>query len=172
MTIRRIGPAWIADTARVIGDVEIGLDTSIWYGTVIRGDVAAIRIGAGSNVQDNCVIHCDTDFPNHIGARVSIGHGALVHGVFVDDDALIGMGAKLLAGTRIGKRCLIGAGAVVPPNLVVPDDHVVMGVPGRIVRETTEAEKTYLAFVAPHYQTLARRHCEEPDHPTVRAFGS
>jgi carbonic anhydrase/acetyltransferase-like protein (isoleucine patch superfamily) len=170
MTLHRIGRTFIADTARVLGRVTLGVDVNIWYGTVIRGDVAAIAIGDQSNVQDNCVVHCDTGVPNTLGARVTLGHGAIVHGVSIGDDTLVGMGAKLLGGTRIGKRCLIGAGTLVPPNLVVPDDSVVLGVPGRVVRATNDRERAYMKWVVPHYIELARRHCDEPGHPDVTPY--
>lgn len=170
MTIERIGHTFIADTARVLGRVTLGVDVNIWYGSVVRGDVGAIEIGDATNVQDNCVVHCDEGVPNRLGARVTLGHGAIVHGAEVGDDTLIGMGAKLLAGSRVGQRCLIGAGSLVPPNMVVPDDSVVMGVPARVVRQTTPAERAYISFVPPHYVELARRHAEQHDHPDVRPY--
>ena len=170
MTMRKVGTVFMADTARVMGDVTLGRDTSVWYGSVIRGDVAPITVGDECNIQDNCTLHCDHDVPLILGDRVTLGHGAIVHCVSVGEGTLIGIGAKVLGGVRIGKRCLIAAGAVVPPDLVVPDDHVVMGVPGRLLRETTPEEREYLAFVPPHYIRLARRHVEEPDHPTIQSY--
>lgn len=169
--MQRVRDCYIADNARVVGDVDLAADVSIWFGVAIRGDVAKVTIGAGSNVQDNAVIHCDSHVPNVIGAHVSIGHGAIVHGVSVGDGTLIGMGATVLGGTRIGRRCLIAAGAVLPPNLVVPDDSVVMGVPGKVVRETSEKEREYLAWLAPHYVLLAKLHHEQPDDPRVKRWG-
>lgn len=171
MSMRRVADAYIADTARVLGEVTIGRDVGIWYGVAIRGDVAPITIGDGTNVQDNAVIHCDHDFPNHIGRHVTIGHAAIVHGEEVGDGTLIGMGATVLGHTKIGRRCLIAAGAVVPPGLVVPDGMVVMGVPGRIVRETNDQEKHYLTWLAPHYVKLAQLHVEHPDDPRIRPVG-
>jgi len=162
---------YIADTARVVGDVDLAVGVSIWFGVSIRGDVAKVTIGQGSNVQDNAVVHCDSHIPNVIGANVSIGHGAIVHGVSVGDGTLIGMGATVLGGTRIGQRCLIAAGAVVPPNLQVPDDSVVMGVPGKVVRSTNDKEREYLAWLAPHYVMLAKLHYEQPDDSRVRRWG-
>ncbi len=167
MSIRKTGQAFIADTARVIGDVELGENVNIWYGAALRGDVAPIRIGAGTNVQDNAVVHCDHHYANVIGAHVVIGHGAIVHGELVGDGSLIGMGAIVLGHTKIGRGCLIAAGAVVPPGLEVPDGHVVMGVPGKVVRETNDREKEYLAKLPQHYVELARRHVENPDEPMV-----
>ena len=167
-----VAGCYIADNARVVGEVELGADVSIWFGVAIRGDVARVVIGPGTNVQDNAVIHCDSHIPNIIGAHASIGHGAIVHGVSIGDGTLIGMGATVLGGTHIGKRCLIAAGAVVPPNLTVPDDSVVMGVPGKVVRETSEKEREYLAWLAPHYVKLAKLHHEQPGDARVKRWGS
>ena len=168
MSMKQHGQVFVADTARVTGEVELGEHVSLWYGAVIRGDVATITIGPGTNVQDNAVIHCDSGKPNTIGANVSIGHGAVVHGASVGDGTLIGMHATVLGGTRIGQRCLIAAGCLVPPNLVVPDDHLVMGVPGRVMRPTNEQERQYLAWLAPHYVQLARQYATNPDAPNLR----
>lgn len=172
MIMQCLHDVYLADTARVVGDVELAPGVSIWFGVAIRGDVAKVSIGRGSNVQDNAVIHCDSHIANVIGEDVSIGHSAIVHGISIGDGTLIGMGAVVLGGTRIGKRCLIAAGAVVPPNLQVPDDSVVMGVPGKIVRPTTAKERDYLAWLAPHYVTLAKLHHEQPGDPRVRPWGT
>lgn len=170
MTMRLVRGVYLADTARVLGDVEIGPGASVWFRSVVRGDVGPIRIGEMTNVQDGCTIHCDDDVPNVIGSRVTLGHGVIAHGCAIGDGSLIGIGARLLAGTRIGRGCLVAAGAVVPPNLVVPDGMVVMGVPGRVVRETTDREKRYLAEVPERYLRLAKLHHEHPDDPRIRAF--
>ncbi len=169
--MHRVSGAYIADTARVRGDVTLGEDVNLWYGVVIRGDVAPVTIGARTNVQDNTVIHCDADKPLVIGRDVSIGHAAVVHGVVVGDGTLIGIGARVLDGSRIGKGCLIAAGALVPPGLEVPDGMVVMGMPGRIVRPLTDAERAYLVDIPPRYAALAKLHCERPDDPLTRTFG-
>lgn len=147
-----------APNAVIVGDVTIGEGSSIWFNAVIRGDVAPIVIGKRVNVQDGAVIHCDTGFPNTIGDDVTIGHGAIVHGASVGDGTLIGMSATLLGRTQIGKECLIAAGAVVPPGLVVPDRMCVMGVPGKIVRAVTEEELKYMRWLAPHYLELAEKY--------------
>ena len=149
-----------APNAVIVGDVTIGADSSVWFNAVIRGDVAPIVIGKRVNVQDGVVIHCDTGIPNTIGDDVTIGHGAIVHGTSVGDGTLIGMSATLLGRTQIGKECLIAAGAVVPPGLVVPDRMCVMGVPGRIVRPVTEEELEYMRWLAPHYVELAQQYAE------------
>lgn len=161
---------YLADTARVAGRVTLGEGVSVWYGAAIRGDVAAVLIGDGTNLQDNATVHCDSGVPNVIGEGVSIGHNAVVHGRTVGDGTLIGMNATVLGQTVIGKRCLIAAGSVVPPGLEVPDDHVVMGVPGRIVRETRAKEREYLAWLSAHYITLARQHHESPDAREFRCL--
>ncbi|MEM6504964.1 MAG: gamma carbonic anhydrase family protein [Planctomycetota bacterium] len=163
--------AYLADTARVTGEVELGDGVSVWPSAVIRGDVAKVTIGGGTNIQDNATVHCDSGKPNTIGARVTIGHNAVVHGVSVGDGSLIGMHATVLGRAAIGKRCLIAAGALVPPGLEVPDDHVVMGVPGKVVRETNDKEKQYLAWLAEHYVQLAKRYVEAPDDPRLRVYG-
>lgn len=168
--MRLINRTFIADTARVLGEVTLGWDTSIWYGAVLRGDVAAITLGEGCNVQDNAVLHCDFGKPLTIGNRVTIGHGAVVHGVEVGDGCLIGIHATVLGGSRLGARCLVAAGAVVTPGLVVPDDSVVMGVPGKVVRPTNDKEREYLAWLAPHYVRLAQRHVSEPESSSIRPF--
>ncbi len=170
MSVRLVKGVYLADTARVLGEVELGEAVSIWYSVSIRGDVARVSIGWGTNVQDNAVIHCDSGVANTIGTDVTIGHGAIVHGQSVGDRTLIGMGATVLGRTRIGSGCLIAAGAVVPPGLEVPDGMVVVGVPGRIVRPTSEKEKQYLAWLAPHYRKLAKRHHEQPEDTRVKPW--
>jgi carbonic anhydrase/acetyltransferase-like protein (isoleucine patch superfamily) len=149
---------YLAPNAIIVGDVTIGADTSVWFNAVIRGDVAPIVIGKRVNVQDGVVIHCDTDFPNSIGDDVTLGHGAIVHGTSVGNGTLVGMSATLLGRTRVGNNCLIAAGAVVPPGLVVPDGMCVMGVPGKIVRPVTDKEREYMQWLPPHYLELAQKY--------------
>jgi len=151
-------PYYIAQNATIMGDVTIGESASFWFNAVVRGDVAPVVIGRRVNVQDGCVIHCDTGIPNIIEDDVTIGHRAVVHGTFVGRGSLIGIGAILLGRTRIGSECLIAAGAVVPPGLEVPDRMVVMGVPGRIVRPVKEEELKYMRWLTPHYVELAKKH--------------
>lgn len=152
------GQYFVAHTATLTGDVRIAELASFWFGAIVRGDVAAITIGRRVNVQDNAVVHCDTGVPNVIEDDVTIGHGAIVHGVFVGAGSLVGMGATLLSRTRIGRECLIAAGATVPPGLVVPDRMVVMGVPGKIVRPVKEEELKYMRWLTPHYVELAEKY--------------
>ncbi len=170
MTMRLVRGVYIADTARVLGEVEIGRDTNVWYGAVIRGDVGRIQIGEATNLQDGVIVHCDEGIPNVIGSRVSIGHGAIVHCEGVGDGSLVGIGARILANARVGRGCLVAAGAVVPPGLQVPDGMVVMGVPARIVRPVTDEERAYLRDVPGRYVLLARLHHEETQDPRVRPW--
>ncbi|MGH7176982.1 MAG: gamma carbonic anhydrase family protein, partial [Tepidisphaeraceae bacterium] len=142
----------------VVGDVVIGADSSVWFNTVIRGDVAQVTIGQRVNVQDLALIHCDTGVPNVVENDVTIGHGAIVHGKRVGAESVIGMGATLLSGTVIGRQCLIGAGALVPPRMNVADRSVVMGVPGKIVRQVSEKDWEYMQWLARHYVELAQRY--------------
>ena len=132
--------AYITKTAVIEGDVTIGDNVSVWYGAVLRGDLAPISVGNGSNVQENAVIHVDKNFPIKIGKGVTIGHGAIIHGCTIDDNSLIGMGAIVLNGAKIGKNCIIGAGALVTGNTEIPDGSLVIGSPAKVKREVTEAE--------------------------------
>jgi carbonic anhydrase/acetyltransferase-like protein (isoleucine patch superfamily) len=147
-----------AHNATVTGDVTLGAQSSLWFNAVIRGDVAPVTIGARTNVQDCAVVHCDTDVPNVIGDDVVIGHGAIVHGMSVGRGSLIGMGATVLSRTKVGENCLIAAGAVVPPDLVVPDGHCVMGVPGKVVRPVKKEELKYMRWLYQHYVELAQKY--------------
>jgi carbonic anhydrase/acetyltransferase-like protein (isoleucine patch superfamily) len=167
MSVRCIDGVYLADTARIFGEVEIGVDSSLWYGAAVRGDVAPVTIGSATNIQDNAVVHCDTDIPNHIGRHVTIGHGAVVHGQRVGDHTMIGMGATVLGRTVIGSHCLIAAGAVVPPGLEVPDGMLVMGVPGRIIGPVSDKQRRYLEWAAQRYVDLARLYVQRPDDPRV-----
>jgi carbonic anhydrase/acetyltransferase-like protein (isoleucine patch superfamily) len=150
--------AFVHPLAYVAGDVTLGSRVSIWPFASIRGDTDAITIADDSNVQDGCVIHCDAGVPCHIGKRVGIGHRAIVHGSVIEDDVLIAMGAVLLNGVRVGSGSIIGAGAVVREGFVVPPNSLVLGVPGRIVRETTADERDRIAKTVESYLQLQERH--------------
>ena len=149
---------FIAHNSTIVGEVSIGELASFWFNAVVRGDVAKVSIGRRVNVQDNVVIHCDTGFPNSIEDDVTIGHSAIVHGVHVGRASLIGMGATLLSQTNVGSECLIGAGAVLSPGMVVPDRMVVMGVPGKIVRPVKDEELKYMRWLSEHYVELAEKY--------------
>jgi carbonic anhydrase/acetyltransferase-like protein (isoleucine patch superfamily) len=152
----RVEPGFFRpENCTIVGDVAIGPDSSIWFGTVIRGDVAPVVIGRRVNVQDNAVVHCDSGVPNSIEDDVTIGPGAIVHGKQVGAGSLIGMGATVLSRSVIGKECLIAAGALVPPDMIVPDRMVVMGVPGKIIRPVKAEEFEYMRWLTGHYRELA-----------------
>jgi carbonic anhydrase/acetyltransferase-like protein (isoleucine patch superfamily) len=155
---RTPGGYFVARNATVVGEVSIGEFASLWFNAVVRGDVAPVTIGRRTNVQDGVVVHCDTGVPNVIEDDVTIGHGAIVHGTFVGRGSLIGMGSTVLSRTRIGRECLIAAGAVVPPGLEVPDRMLVMGVPGRIVRAVTDRDLEYMRWLTNHYVELAQQY--------------
>ncbi len=157
----RCGHFWKAANAVVCGAVDIGPDASLWFGAVLRGDVAPITVGARVNVQEHAVLHCDSGEPLTVGDAVTIGHGAVVHCASVGAGSLIGIKAVLLGGAVIGRDCLIAAGAIVSPRMVVPDGHVVMGVPGKVVRPLRDSERQHLRENNDHYVILARRHVEE-----------
>jgi carbonic anhydrase/acetyltransferase-like protein (isoleucine patch superfamily) len=143
---------FIADGVHIIGDVEIGKDSSVWYNTVIRGDVNYIRIGERTNIQDNTVIHVtNKKFPTLIGTNVTIGHSAVIHACTINDYSLIGMGAIVLDDAKIGPFSLIAAGAVVTMGMVVPEGTLVAGVPGKVVRLLTEDERKFLIKSAQNY---------------------
>ena len=150
--------AFIHPLAYVAGDVTVGPRVSIWPFASIRGDSDVITIGDDSNVQDGCVLHCDDGVPCHIGKRVGIGHRAIVHGAVIEDDVLIAMGAVLLNNTRVSSGSIIGAGAVVREGFVVPPNSLVLGVPGRIVRETTMEERGRIARTVESYLSLQSRY--------------
>lgn len=144
--------AWIAPDAQIIGRVVIEPGASIWWGAVLRGDNEEIRIGRGSNVQDLCCLHTDPGFPLTIGANVTVGHRAMLHGCTIGDASLIGMGATVLNGAKIGTGSLIGASALVSEGKDIPDRVLVMGAPGRVVREIDEAQYQGLLDSAARYQ--------------------
>ena len=129
--------AFVAPTAVVMGNVTLGAESSVWYTSVLRGDMAPIVIGARTNIQDGTIVHVDEGFPCTIGERVGVGHRAILHGCTVEDECLIGMGSILLNGVHIGTGSVVAAGAVVPEGMQVPPGSLVMGVPGRIVRQVT-----------------------------------
>jgi carbonic anhydrase/acetyltransferase-like protein (isoleucine patch superfamily) len=146
---------FVAETATVIGDVEIGPHCSVWYGAVIRGDVNSVRIGSHCNIQDNATLHVDRGrYSLSIGSRVTIGHNAVVHACVVEDDCLVGIGAVLLDGAVIGESSIVGAGAVVRPGTVVPPRSLLAGVPARIVRELDSADMFQIRDNAEAYVTL------------------
>lgn len=151
------GDYWVAPGAHVIGDVVLQDGASIWFGCVLRGDNERIIVGAGSNVQENCVLHTDMGFPLTIGANCTIGHKAMLHGCTIGDGSLIGMGATVLNGATIGAGCLIGAGALVTEGKTIPDGALVMGAPGRVVRLLDADARAKLLESASGYRANMRR---------------
>lgn len=149
--------AWVAHDANIIGRVVLMAQANIWFGVTIRGDNEQIRVGAGSNVQEYCVLHTDMGFPLTIGADCTIGHKAMLHGCTIGDGTLIGMGATILNGARIGRGCLIGAGALVTEGKDIPDGSLVMGAPGKVVRMLdAEAQARLLQSAAGYRRNAAR----------------
>ena len=144
--------AFVADNATVRGDVTLGECSSVFFGAVLRGDRAPITIGSGTNIQDNCVVHVDYDYPVVVGQNVTVGHGAILHGCTVGDNTLIGMGAIIQEGAVIEENCFIGAGAVVKRGMRIPKGHMAYGIPARIVRPITQAEYDEIRVSTAEYQ--------------------
>jgi carbonic anhydrase/acetyltransferase-like protein (isoleucine patch superfamily) len=152
---------FVAPTAAVVGRVTLGRDASVWFGAVVRGDTNTITIGERSNVQDNAVVHIDSDAPAMIGNDVTIGHSAVVHGCRVGDRSLIGIGATILSHAVIGKYCIVGAGALITERKEFPDRSVIIGAPAKRFREVTDEEMEMLIASAAHYVELAHRYRAE-----------
>ena len=157
--------AWVAPTAVLAGAVSLARGSSIWYGTVLRADQGDIRIGQDSNIQDNCVAHTDPGFPVEVGARVSVGHGAVLHGCTIEDECLIGMSATIMNGAVIGAGSIVAAGALVPEGVKVPPGSLVAGVPGKVRRETTAEERHAILDNADVYQALRTLHRSARSEP-------
>ena len=150
--------AWVADSAQVIGNVELAEDVSVWFGAILRGDqLEPIRVGPRSNLQDACVLHSDPGKPLTLGAGVTVGHQAMLHGCTVGDESLIGIGAIVLNGAKIGKNCLVGAGALVTEGKEFPDGSMILGSPAKVVRQLTPEQIEGLRQSAQHYKTNAQR---------------
>jgi len=143
--------AFIATNATVLGDVHVGKECSIWFGSVVRGDIEEIRIGAGTNIQDLSVLHADAGYPCLIGENVTVGHRCILHGCKIGDGALIGMGAIIMNGAEIGERCIVGAGALIPEGKIIPAGSLVIGAPGKVKRPLSEIEEQSLVMSAAHY---------------------
>jgi len=149
---------FVAPSADVIGHVTIGAGSSVWFGSVLRGDTDRIVIGQRSNLQDACVVHVDAGSPALIGNGVTVAHRAIVHGAVVEDDVLIGMGAIVLSGARIGRESIVGAGALITGGTIVPPRSLVLGLPGRVVRTITDEEVETVRRTAQRYVEYARRY--------------
>ena len=151
------GAYWVAPCAHIIGRVQLDEDSSVWFGATVRGDNELIHIGARSNVQDGSVLHTDFGYPLMIGPDCTVGHKAILHGCQIGAGSLIGMGATVLNGAQIGKGCLIGANALIPEGKIIPDGSLVIGAPGRVVRELDEAAQKQLLLSAASYVKNAKR---------------
>ena len=150
--------AWIADSAQVIGPVELGPNVSVWFGVVIRGDNDLIRIGANSNIQDCAVLHSDSGVPLTIGENVSVGHQAMLHGCTIGDGSLIGIGAVVLNNAKIGRNCIVGAGAIVTEGKEFPDNSLIVGTPAKAIRTLDADAVAKFSRIPPHYVRNAQRH--------------
>lgn len=152
--------AWVAPNATLIGHVRLAARSSVWYSATLRAEAEPIDIGAGTNIQDGVVIHVDPEFPVRVGAGVSVGHNAVLHGCTVEDGALIGMGAIVLNGAVIGAGALVAAGALIAQGVVIPPNSLVAGVPGKVRRELSDAEVTHNRHNAAVYEGLMELHRE------------
>ncbi len=150
--------SWVAPDANVIGRVRLRAGASVWFGATLRGDNEWIDLGAGTNVQEGCTLHTDMGYPLSIGRDCTIGHNVILHGCVIGDESLIGMGATILNGARIGRNCLIGAGALITEGKEIPDGSLVMGAPGKVVRQLDETAFENLRRSASHYQDNMRRY--------------
>lgn len=149
--------AYIARGAIVVGDVTIGCESSVWFNAVLRGNTESVRIGDQTNVQDLCLLHADPGFPCVLGDRVTLGHAAIVHGATVEDDCMIGMRAVVMNGAKIGRGSIVAVGAVVTEGTEIPADSVVMGMPGKVVRQTHEKDHERINRTAVHYVEEAKK---------------
>ncbi len=150
---------FIADSADIIGDVSLGDESSIWFGTVARADMHYIKIGSRTNIQDNCTVHVTTDIhPTVIGDEVTVGHNVIIHGCTIENRCLIGMGAILMDGAIIGEGSLIGAGALISPGVIIPKRSLVVGLPGKVLRKTTDEEFDEIVNRAQHYIDFAKKY--------------
>lgn len=150
--------AWVADNAQIIGHVTLAENSSVWFGAVIRGDTSTIRVGTGSNIQDNSVLHADVGVPLSIGDNVSVGHQVMLHGCTIGDNSLIGIGAVILNHAKIGKNCLVGAGALVTEGKEFPDGSMIIGSPAKAVRMLSPEQIEGLKMFAQHYIDNAQRY--------------
>lgn len=150
--------AYVADSAEVIGRVEMAEGSSVWFGAILRGDNEWMHIGKGANVQDGSVLHSDPGFPLTLGENVTIGHMVMLHGCTVGDGSLIGIGAVVLNGAKIGRNCIVGAGSLVPEGKEYPDDSLILGSPAKVVRELSPEQAGRVAHAAAHYVHNAERY--------------
>lgn len=162
--------AFVASDAKILGDVELGRDASVFYGAILRADINSITIGRGSNVQDGCIIHLADELGAHVGDYCTIGHAAILHACTIGNECLIGMRAVVLDGAEIGDQCLIAAGSVVTPRTKIPPRSMVMGTPAKVVRPLTEMEIAFLRESAEKYMIVARSHATFQQNHAAEEF--
>jgi carbonic anhydrase/acetyltransferase-like protein (isoleucine patch superfamily) len=155
------GKYWVSPTANVIGDVTLKNNTSVWFNAVLRGDIENITVGEGSNIQDNCVLHTDKGFPLKIGEMVTVGHLVMLHGCIIMDNSLIGIGSTILNNSVIGNNCIIGANSLITERKIIPDNSLVMGSPGKVIRQVTEEEKKAITENAMRYMNNWKRYVKD-----------
>lgn len=157
LQVQAKGDYWVADNAVVLGNVLLCQDASVWFNAVLRGDTELITVGEGSNVQDGSVLHTDLGYPINIGAHVTIGHKVMLHGCDIGEGSLIGINSVVLNGAKIGKNCIIGANALITEGKVIPDNSMVMGSPGKVVKTLSEEQGAAIRMGAKHYVENSRR---------------
>lgn len=157
-TPRMSSDAYVMQGTYLIGDVLVKKHAGIWFGAVLRGDIAPIVIGEETNIQDNSVVHVDFDMPTIVGDRVTVGHGAILHGCIIEDECLIGMGATVLSGAVVEKGSMVGAGALVPPGMRIPAGSLAVGLPAKILRQLSPEEQEKIRESAKHYLEFARNY--------------
>mgnify|MGYP005711841979 FL=1 len=157
LQVQAVGDYWVADNAVVLGNVLLCQDASVWFNAVLRGDTELITVGEGSNVQDGSVLHTDLGYPINIGAHVTIGHKVMLHGCNIGEGSLVGINSVVLNGAKIGKNCIIGANALITEGKVIPDNSMVMGSPGKVVKTLSEEQGALIRMGAKHYVENARR---------------
>src|SRR5262249_34297596 len=156
--MRAIGDAFVASTAVITGDVRLSKGANVWYGCVIRGDLARISFGINANLQDGCIVHTDHEEPQTIEDGVVVGHAAILHGRRIGAGSLVGMGARLLSRSEVGAGSIIAAGAIVTEGKIIPPRSLVVGIPGKVVRQVTEEEVQRTREIAAHYLDMAQRY--------------
>mgnify|MGYP001252417488 FL=1 len=157
LQVQAVGDYWVADNAVVLGNVLLCQDASVWFNAVLRGDTELSTVGEGSNVQDGSVLHTDLGYPINIGAHVTIGHKVMLHGCDIGEGSLVGINSVVLNGAKIGKNCIIGANALITEGKVIPDNSMVMGSPGKVVKTLSEEQGALIRMGAKHYVENARR---------------
>ena len=157
LQVQAVGDYWVADNAVVLGNVLLCQDASVWFNAVLRGDTELITVGEGSNVQDGSVLHTDLGYPINIGAHVTIGHKVMLHGCDIGEGSLVGVNSAVLNGAKIGKKSIIGANALITEGKVIPDNSMVMGSPGKVVKTLSEEQGALIRMGAKHYVGNARR---------------